>query len=113
LEQGVFTVQVRIADFFDIFAEAFEPFFHHPQISQEELIIERVKIPYSIHAALWMWHRRMVEGPHHMRQGIGIPHKRYETLHETRPLLSGDKRINKFDGGGRLFARVVHGRQGI
>ena len=30
LEQGVFTVQLRIADFFDIFAEAFEPFLHHP-----------------------------------------------------------------------------------
>ena len=30
LEQGVFTVQLRITDFFDILAEAFEPLFHHP-----------------------------------------------------------------------------------
>ena len=113
LEQGVFTVQLRIADFFDIFAEAFEALFHHPQISQEEFIIERVKIPYGIHAALRMRHRGMVERPHHVRQGIGIAHERDETLHETHPLLPGHRWVNKFDRGGRHFARVVHGRQGI
>jgi hypothetical protein len=113
LEQSVFTVQLRIADFFDIFAETFEPFFHHLQISQEQFIIEREKIPNGIHAALRMRHRWMVKRPHHVRQSIGIPHERHETLHETRSLLPGYKRVNKFDGGGRHFAWVVHGRQGI
>jgi len=60
-----------------------------------------------------MRHRGMVERPHHVRQGIGIPHERDETLHETRPLLPGDKRVNKLDSGGRHFAWVVHSRQGI
>jgi hypothetical protein len=55
----------------------------------------------------------MVERPHHVRQGIGIPHERNETLHETRSLLPGYKRVNKVDRGGRHLAWVVHGRQGI
>ena len=75
LQEGIFTFQLRIFDFFQVLRETLETLLHHRKVGEEEFIVEGVKIPYRIDAAVRMGHGRILEGAHDVRQRVRIPHE--------------------------------------